>query len=344
MPATAAIKFNTPTYSVMVGHRRGENAIRGYLERTGTGVTSPVLKGIAMPHLTAPADEYIPNRTMAWGRRLIDGKPDENDMSFSISSPAYKGEVELLPYGAINGIPIELRYMESAPSLDYLFQLKIGLPAYNTEKSVEYDYLSLKSGQLDIDTAKKPLYALFIKAHHLNANSPCKIPRSESDQGIGEAMRDLVEFDSISAKATVADENFEAYSLVKGASSFVKLEMLHKITAKGEVTYNEGDQNDLFNAMKVFANENGTLLLKNWNNYKSTISSLIEKYKAFDALDYGKEGVIAIGIEPDRKVLQHSFPKAIKKDGITDYMFHHLLDEEVQSIIGTMEIYQNTLK
>ncbi len=97
-------------------------------------------------------------------------------------------------------------------------------------------------------------------------------------------MRDLVEFDSISAKATVADENFEAYSLVKGASSFVKLEMLHKITAKGEVTYNEGDQNDLFNSMKVFANENGTLLLKNWNNYKATISSLIEKFKAFDAL------------------------------------------------------------
>src|SRR5574337_627059 len=109
-------------YKVLFGVSAEEDVLIGRLEPGNATTKGTVLKG-----KFRKGNYIFPNKTKAWGVRLIDGKvPADkkgNTMRIEVTQPEYKGEVLWLEWGDPKGYMIESRYEEGTASLDYQYQI-----------------------------------------------------------------------------------------------------------------------------------------------------------------------------------------------------------------------------
>lgn len=338
------LEFKEESYKVMIGHARGTGALRGQLERTNSelGTISATPNGKLVPHLMKAADVFIPNLTVSWGRRLIKGKARPDGGSYDVGESGYTGEIELLKYGVDGGVPLDLRYMESSTTLDYHYQVKIGMAKRNTKESEEYDYLTLESGVQDIKLSENKNLAIFLKAHHQNQDSPCRMKTANKGLSNTNVLRDVIEVDTIGKKASELDIKFEAFTLVRQANNLFKLQVLDKAINRGDYDYDEADTNSLFDAVKVFADEDPNKVVTRWNEYKIAIATLVEKFKTCEALD-AKGDLITVGIGDNKSVVKHSLEKVNSKN-VADTIMQELFHVDIQEVIEKMELLQTTLK
>lgn len=326
---SAAVSFKDPIYRVKVGDVRGTDAIRAYIE---PGMAT--LKDEPVNMLAFGGDQSIPNRSVVWGRRIKKGKEDDPTI-VAVTDPQYYGDVEFLKYGAEGGYPITIRYMESSPSLDYDYQItRLAMPKFSSEEARDFDYLTLHMGVEEVDTNVNKNYATFLKVTHMNEDSPCRMPSAK-----GACLRDVVDMDGSTSKTKEYDQRFEAGLLVRTADSYPKVRVLIEIVNKGnELSFDEGDHNSMFDALKICAEEQPDLIMEQVRQYKQRLSETIEKCKAFDALDLSKGGSVVIGNQATGKqVILDNVPNKPKNEAMITYMMENCLIPDVYEAFEKME-------
>lgn len=327
---SAAVSFKDPIYRIKVGETRGTDAIRAYVE---DGMAT--LKDEPIHLMEFGGDQSIPNRSVVWGRRIKPGKEDEKTV-VAVTDPQYFGDIEFLKYGADGGYPITIRYMESSPSLDYDYQItRLAMPKYSTDEAKEFDYMTLRMGVEEFDTRVNKNLATFLKVTHMNIDSPCKMPSAT-----GACLKEVVILDGSTSKAKETDARFEAGSIVRKADTFEQLTVLIEvINRNNELSYDKSDQNSMFDALKICAEERPELIIESLRVYKQSVSEVLEKSKAFDVLDVSKGGTVVVGnAAMGKDIVLDNVPNKPKNDQLIAYMMENCLSPDVYNALKKIEI------
>lgn len=317
-----------------MGGNDSEEVTVGFVEK---GNSTPKGKHVRVPF--RKGNIVFPNRTESWGRRLIKGKVPETKMGtlqrVEPNNPDYTGEVEFLPYGDKNGYSIEARYKKGCSTLDYQYQLRVGYPSYFND--LEHNYIEFPSGVNEFEYDIDPVLISFLKIHHENQNSESKNPNSE-----GNMFREVKVFDTKERDVKEIDNEFEAVSIVKQASSFEKLDVLKTIlSAVKEIEYNPEKEGSLYDNIVIFARQRSVDFLSAINGYKRNVSQIIELGKSYEVFDLTTDNMVVI-LKPQKEVLIEEVK--VKGEDIPQWLFDNCLDPVVYKAIEKLSTYSKKFK
>lgn len=320
--------------------------LMGGAEAATTEVTVGFLeKGNATPkgkHVKQPFKKgncIFPNRTEAWGRRLMKGEVPKTKQGqngrVEPNNLDYTGEVEWMPYGTEGGYMIIARYKNGCSTLDYQYQLRVGYPAY--EKDEEHNYVEFPSGLNEFEYEIDPVLIEFLKIHHGNRDSKSKNPNSELDM-----YREVRVFDTKEQEVKEIDSEFDAVSIVKSANSFEKLDVLKMILSGVEViSYNPSKESSLYDNLVLFAKQRSVEFLSAINGYKKNVSELVELCKSFEVFDLTTDNTVVI-LKPKKEVLIEEVK--VKGEDIPQWMFDNCLEPVVYKALEKLMTYSKKFK
>lgn len=311
-------------YKIAVGSRENK-AMFGYLEMN---MGNSIVKGtLALSQHTMGGFIIFPNRTIAWGRRLIKGKPVK-DRVIQPSDVDYSGEVEWMKWNAEGGSPIIARYKYGCSSLDYDYQvIRLQLPKFEVDE--EGAYLQLPYGENKIFYDTEELKADFLQIHHENEDSPSKSPNAE-----GGMWREVKVFDTTKQEVKAIDHLFEAVKIIKEADSFLKLKVLQGVIANVEaLKYDESKENSLYDVLILFAKAKPKEFIDAIDAYKRKVSEVFSMADSYKVFDLTKDGDIVL-LQPAREILFTGIP-AKGKDMI-DWVFQNSLQPEVHEAVNKL--------
>ncbi len=329
----SVVNFKDPVYRLMVGQERGSDAMRAFPEK---GMAS--IKGEAVQMLPFGGDEYIPNRSLVWGRRVKKGNEKATEI-VAVTDPQYYGEIEFLKYGEQGGYPVVIRFLESSQSLDYDYQItRLGMPKFSSDEGKDFDYFMLPMGENIIDTVNKKLFATFLKVHHMNDDSPSKM-----ETATGSSMRDMRLLDTSGEKAKASDKRFEASKVVRESNTPDKLDVLMKVVNQyNELDFKQGDQHSMYDALKIFAEEKPDALLERVEVRKRYTSDLLAKCKSFDAMDTSKPGSLVIGIGDKKSLVLDNMDKKLVGDKMVEYIIEKFMDPEIFTAVDKIDVISSS--
>lgn len=312
-------------YKIMVGSRESK-AYVGYLEMNqGNTIT----KGELLAAQPIGGFAIFPNRTVCWGRRIIaNRKWSPEDAQVQPNDPAYRGEVKWMKWGEKGGMPIVARWKMGIGSLDYDYQvLQLQQPEFKDDEQGAYMQIPFGENSIFFDTEE--LKAKFLEIHHENSDSIYKSPNAE-----GGMWSEVKAFDTTKQEVKEVDLQFEAVKIIKEANTFEKLKVLKEIlSAKKVISYNEGDENSLYDVLIIYAKGDPDFVIKTIQEYKNNVSKKFSYALSYKALDLTKDGHVAL-IQPEKKLLLSDIPA--KGEDMLRWMEENSLLPEVHTAINTL--------
>lgn len=327
MTASALTSVSEP-FKIFVGDSKVNKVMVGFPEKgmatikDGTTVLEQEYNG---------GDVTFPNFWEAWGRRVIDGKPDEKGIPIEVTNPKYTGEIEFLDNKDPRGQIIYCRYVKGQNSLDYDYQtIRLGL--VKKELDEQNLLLVISRGEHKIDPARDRAYALTMKVHPMNANSRYKTNRYTAN-----LYKEVNVYETQQSSVKALDIDFEAKRYVKdSSSSFAKLKVLHTILSEGkEIAYDKSDETSLYDALMLFANSNPEEVIRLVNKYKMETTEVIEIAKSENAFDTAKNGELKVG-KIKKEVLLSNIDSRYKGDDMIQYLFDNCFEPKVFDAINKL--------
>lgn len=323
-------------YKVLMGGAEAGNTevTVGFVEK---GNATPKGKHVKQPFKKGNC--IFPNRTEAWGRRLIKGEvPKTKGGTAGRVEPNnvdYIGEVEWLPYGTEGGYMIIARYKNGCSTLDYQYQLRVGYAPY--DKDEENNYVEFPAGMNEFEYEIDPILIEFLKIHHGNRDSKSKNPNSELDM-----YREVRVFDTKEQEVKEIDAEWEAVKIVKEANSFEKLDVLKKILGGVEaISYNPAKESSLYDNLVLFAKQRSEEFLSAINGYKKNISELVELSKSYEVFDLTTDKKVVL-LKPKKEVLIDEAD--VKGENIPQWMYDNCLEPVVYNALERLMTYSKQFK
>lgn len=314
-------------YEIMAGLERDQEVLAGYLEEG-----QHIIKGEARKTAIRVGVYGIPNHTMCWGKRVIDGK-EPRDKIVDVEDPLYRGEIIPLKWGTQGGYPIKCRWVRGINSIDQLYQeLKLKVTISDTDDNAALIQFGQGYNKYD-ETADKALI-LLLKVHYANEDSVYKSPDSES---LMVSYREMKISENKTKAVQNIDSKFEAMTYINKASndekSIVNLYDIVKTETMSNV--NRNDSADVFSSLKVYADSQPDVFIKKINDYKVGASNTIEKAKTFNLLDLTKEGDISILDNNKKEILLSNDSGKYQVDWLLENLF---TEESMNAILKIKQV------
>lgn len=335
--SSAAIKQVTEPFKIFVGENTTNVILRGYPDngkatlKDGTSVIEEEYNG---------GDVTFPNYWEAWGVRTINGKrKNAKDYPIEVNDPEYRGDIEFLEYPDTEGQTIYCRYVKGQTSLDYDYQT-LRLNLVKKEQDEQNLLLVLARGEHKVEPAKDRTYALMLKIHPMNGNSRYKTPRYTSS-----LYKEVNVYETQQANIRSMDIDFEAKSYVKASStSFAKLKVLHKVLSDGgEIKFDATDENTLYDALMIFANEKPSEVIRLCTKYKQDTTMLIELCKSHKQFDTAKNGELLAG-SVKKEIILSDIDASYKGEDMIQYLFDKAFEPKVFEAINKLHELSKNFK
>lgn len=333
MASATPILAVTEPFKIFVGDNTVNKLFTGWIDegkatvRGGTSLEELEWEG---------GDISFPNYWEAWGRRVINGKPvNSKGLPVELTDPEYKGEIEFLDKNSDNGYIIYCRYVTGQSSLDYDYQT-LRLNLITKEKDEKNLMISLERGEHKVNPMRDRAWALTMKVHPMNQNSRYKTSRYQTH-----LYKEVNVYDTKKNNVKEMDIDWEAKSIVKTASkSFAHLKVLHSVLSeKGkEIRYDATDDNSLYDALMLFANEQPSEVLRLVAKYKEEVSGIISMISAHNEFDGKKDGTIALG-SASKKIWMTGV-QGKNLDEMLQNVFANALDPEYHEKINELFDYK----
>ena len=325
MPSASLISVKEP-FKIFVGDPSIIKMFYGYPEKGMAHLKNGTQLGEM--EYTGGVDAF-PNYWEAWGRRIINGKINEDGTQVEVTQKDYVGEIEFLEKGNKLGYPIYCRYLRGQSTLDYQYQTT-RLQLAKKEVDEENMMINLDRGEHNIIPQRDMAYALAIKIHPMNANSPFSASNFANT-----IYKEVDVFESTKTEVKFIDNQFEAVKIIKDHSkNFAALKAVHTVlSAEKEIKYDASDENSLYNSLMIFANETPEEVLRLVARHKERVSSLIDKFISYKAFDTTTKGKIGMG-----KTLLLDNVEG-KGDDMLQQIFERCLEPEILEALNKMHDY-----
>lgn len=282
----------------------------------------------------------LPNRTEAWGVRLIDGKIPKAPVS--VLDPAYRGEVKWLEWGDSQGYMIIARYLSGYQSLDQHYQdERMGAARKiqeENESSIEAFFLFIENGENHFKLPENdPLLIQMYRIHYLNASSKSKHPMADSPR-----FAEIEEKEEQESKDELLDAKGKAFRLVMSAADdngSMLRNLYYTVKGEGEESVKEGKE---FSYLQRMADTDPDRLVNAYNKAKVNASNLFEKMKSFEVLDLTVDGTIAAKNGNKKEVVATDLPA--KGEGMLTWVIENFLTDTATNIIVKLNSISATLK
>ncbi len=345
MASASPILSVTEPFKIFVGDNSVNELYAGFLEAGKTTVKG----GTSMERLEwQGGDVSFPNYWEAWGRRVVNVKaknPKGEDVMvtkdvnskgepLTVTDLEYKGEIEFLDQNSDKGYIIYCRYITGQSSLDYDYQT-MRLNLVTKEKDEKNLMFNLERGEMKINPVKDRAFALAIKVHPMNADSRYKTSRYQST-----IYKEVNVYESNKSNVKALDLDFEAKRVVKASSSsYARLKVLHTVLSDGqEIKYDSSDENALYDALMLYANEQPAEVLRLFAKYKEGVSGVISMIQAHNDFDFKKDGTIALG-NTSKKIWMTDV-KGKNEDEMVQSIFSNALEPEYYDKINELFNYK----
>jgi len=319
-------------YVVTVGRERIEQGYSGTLDRT---THQPVKKEEVM----IPVGGYfIPATSVAWGQRLIDGKPRANKTTISATDMDYKGEIKFLAWGDPNGERILTQFIEHCSSLDKVYQEKrLNLVPSNEESSIQ---LAQGENRFNFDSDETRIQ--FLKITAMNKNSQSKDPKIE-----GSVFIEVSEKYKYNEKDvdTIEKKHAATKLVLDNADKADNLKALFTIMG-GKDSFK--DVNDPRNSLQIypallrFSENNAPLFNASIEKYKRKVSELFMKGESYQLFDYTMDGTISISINGKKKEVLAGIDA--KGDAMKDWVLLNYYEGRVYAAMENLDADLKTIK
>ncbi len=318
-------------YRIIVGNQRAATVTYGQLEK-GLGQGTISGQEVTMPAIRR-GEVGIPNRTEAWGRRIIrnsDGEVIKKGTSVEVRDASYKGEIEFLKWGHEDGSLIVCRYLKGYQTLDVQYQdvvlnAKANISEDN-EASAEVYFLTFLNGPNDFDESTDKFLVDMLKIHEYNRDSISKSPTNPPDPMYYEeeegTQKEIAETKSLNAK-------FDSLALIKEAAednSGKRLKNLFRVVES--LTAGDVPDDSLYNALQKIADAEPDAFMTKVKEYKKMLSSDFEIAKTYNALDLTTDGTIKAGQNKKEVLVEgiKSGNKSLKGEEMLTWCIQNILD------------------
>lgn len=328
-------------YRIHAGTKReGSNAIAGFLERG----RNDIIAGKATPVTIKAGTWGIPNGTQAWGRRLDkDGKAPSGDKILRTEDDNYRGQIEWLKWGDKRGTMIRARYIPGYSTLDKDYQdTKLGVKVVDgfLDDGESISMITFPHGYNEFDEDEKPALVQMLRIHHQNPKSVFCNPDNESLPMYFE----VEDTDNTDEKSSLIDTKGQCLLLVSAASNKPEnIRALFEIVkdANKVINVSKEDVGEVYKFLQAFADEEPKTFSSKVNLYKTKVSSVIEKAKAYNIFDLTKDGFIAAGVNK-KEIILEDVPG--KGDKMLEWAFDHCLEPVVYDGINKLQTITDSLK
>lgn len=317
-------------YVVTVGRERIGQGFSGTLDKTSK---QPSKKP---EEVMIPVGGYfVPTTSMAWGQRLINGKPRKDESTISATDNDYKGEIKFLPWGHKDGERILVQFLDGCSSLDKVYQEK----RLNMVPSNEEGSMMLMQGENRFNFDSEETRIAFLKVSSMNQNSESKDPKI-----VGFVFREIDE------KYKYNEKDVDAIEAQNDTVKFVRengdnrgvLQNLFTIMGGKDVL---NDVNDPRNALQIYpsllklAQNNYALFNSKIESHKKKISQLFMKAESFQLLDLTLDGVISISLNGKKKEVLTGVDA--KGDAMKEWVIANYMEPKV---FAAMQQFEEDLK
>lgn len=330
-------------YVIQVGSKPPQEVIIAYPDRvTGqpTGTQFKTQRGVGS-HL-------IINRARVWARRVLpNGKLPElsgAEATLQAIDPAYKGDLEFLPWGTnkTGAQAIEIRYLAISSSLDYDYQKNV--QKIETKPEDGTDYIILSPGENKFDPNKEALKIQFLQVHPQNDNSVSKNP----DPMIkGSTYREVTARDEDRVFVAKKESSLDAGLYIRNLSSKPEqlMNLLEIFSSAGvdfgQVNHLSGTT-DVYKALLIYSDLQPDEMMKRIQYFKDQVMDRFKYAESFNALDTSKDGFVAMRIGDKTELLMKEVPAKGKK--MLDWMIENFADPTVYSAIKHLKALCEKLK
>lgn len=328
-------------YRIHAGTKReGSNAIAGFLERG----SNTQLAGKSTPVTIKAGTWGITNGTQAWGRRLDkDGKVPAGDKILRIEDDTYRGQIEWLKWGDKRGTLIRARYIPGYPTLDKDYQdTRLGVKIVEgfLEDGEPVALITFPHGYNEFDEDEKRELVQMLKIHHQNPKSVSCNPENDAQPMFFE----VEDTDNTDEKSSLIETKGQCLLLVSAASNKPEnIRALFEIVkdANKGINVAKEDVGEVYKFLQAFADEEPKNFSSKVNLYKTKVSSVIEKAKAYNIFDLTKDGFIAAGVNK-KEIILEDVPG--KGDKMLEWAYDHCLEPVVYDGINKLQIITDSLK
>lgn len=313
-------------YVISVGRDRIEEGQTGQIDR-GTRTPNKLT-----PVMIPVGGYFIPSTTMAWGRRVIDGKPRANKSMISPTDNDYKGEIEFLKWGHPDGEKILVQYLDGCSSFDKVYQEKrLNMLPSNEESSIE-----LQQGENRFNFDSEETKINFLKITSANKNSLSK----DHTKIKGFVFRELDKDDEYNEKDVLKIASIgRAINVVSNIESKPgELKVLYDILGGKEAIPEVTDRKNEFQiypALMKFAAYKESEFFQKIEEYKRKVSDMFSKAESYQLLDLTLNGSIQLSIDGKKKEILKDIPT--KGDAMKDWVMENYTNADVAQMIQTLE-------
>lgn len=305
-------------YTIIAGNHQPQPALQGVLEKT-TGLP----KGEEIQIMLTVGRIQIPNWSEVWGKRVIEGKDEKDDVS--VTDKDYRGEIKFLPYGAAGGEAIEVRWLPNSKSLDKQYQdtvLKLKLRD-------EHVLIDLEQGLNDFDEATQGTLIQMLRVHGRNGDSVSRNPdiREQDYREYNPEKMKTSKAEKLQRLTTAMTMVFET----EGKDS--KIEIMASIQGLDAAKQSE----ILFNDLLTKAEKDPVTFLKVYQDYKKRVKELMDNSIELKLLDDGVDGLLSYFVKQKKEVLISNIPATYPGKRMLVYVTDNILDSEIHSAIGKLK-------
>ena len=309
--------------------------VEGNFLEKNQGQTMTV-QGQGTLYVNKKGDIGFPNRTEAWGRRVVNGKSPEDGEKVEVTDKDYNGKIEFLPWGHQDGMLIVCRYLKGYSTLDQQYQNLVLNADENIrdtdESSADAYFLRLQTGEnVFNEKDTDPYFVQMLKISGYNSNSVSKSP--DYTNSMFHEKREIEE-------STVVEKNidakFEALKIVNEAvsdNSYSKLRNLHMIVR--DLLNEEVKDEYLSSAMKGLADSDARAFMDRIESHKIMLSKTLEMARSYQLFDLTTDGVIVANVPTKsgaskKEIIGEDIHG--KKDSMIDWVFSNFLDKKASDV------------
>jgi hypothetical protein len=328
-------------YRIHAGTKReGSNAVAGFLEKG----RNDIIAGKASPVTIKAGTWGIPNGTQAWGIRLDkDGKQPQGDKILRVEDDGYRGIIKWLKWGDPKGTMIRARYIPGYTTIDKDYQdTRLGVKIIDgfLDGGDPVALITMPHGYSEIDEQENPALVQMLRIHHQNPKSTSCNPENDSLPMFFE----VEDTDNTDEKSSLIETKGQCLLLVSSASNKPEnIRTLFDIVkdANDGANVAKEDAGEVYKFLQAFADTDPKTFSNRVNGYKTKVSGIIEKARAYDIFDLTKDGFVAAGVTK-KEIILEDVPA--KNEGMLEWVYDHCLEPIVHDGISKLQSITDTLK